>query len=141
MDDQCLCGINPGGVCDRSCEQVQQTTLDDLHRVYGWEWVLVYTSAKTAFAGLTEVKEFFAGKYAGRVRDEHVECRSAGKDQPTQLWLCLPTLKGEFKHEERARALAAATASGGGVTVVVRNSRDERELLEYGKRKLPSDQV
>lgn len=141
MDEQCLCGINPGGLCDKSCEEVQQTTLDDLHRVYSWEWVLVYSSTATGPIGHDEATAFFEDQYKGRVRDEHWSVRSEAADRSAQLYLCLPLLKGEFKHEERARALATATAQGVGVTVVVRNSKDERELLEYGKRKLPSGQM
>lgn len=139
--DPCLCGINLGGLCDKSCEVVQQSTLDDLYRVYLPERVLSYTSAAHGVEGIAESKAFFDQKFRGRVRQDDWEIDSRGPDSPAQLWLLLPVLKAEFKHREAAEGFRAAHSWPDEYThLVVRNSKDERDLLDYGRKLLPSDQ-
>lgn len=135
----CLCGINPGEDCDRSCEVVREPTLDDLYRVYHREWVLVYSSAATGDEGTTEVVKHFEEKYQGRIRDADWQPLLLGPHQASELTLHLPVLKGEFKKLAHATHLAM-TFDVAHTEVVIRNSKEERALLDYGKRKLPSDQ-
>jgi hypothetical protein len=81
--------------------------------------------------------EFFDAKYAGRVRDIDVRFvpRGLGAYATVQLQLRLPTLKGEFKTE--ALAIEFAVDQGWtDATVVVRNSKADHDLRNYGVKKL-----
>lgn len=106
-------------------------------RVYLSEWLTVYTSDQLEVPGQEECKAAYARKYGGRVRQEDVRIKPAGRLRPSHqaLQLRLPNLKGEFKDRTEAADLLQAMGSGG--WLVRRGSPEEQELLDYGKKMLP----
>jgi hypothetical protein len=102
-------------------------------KVYLPEWLAVFSVAGDG----PECWDHFAGKYAGRVRDEDRRVKVEPDHQVLQMRL--PNLQGEFK--DRADALALARDlepdSGQAVRIVQRGSAEEKALLEYGTKMLP----
>jgi hypothetical protein len=116
-------------------------------KVYLAEWLTVYTSDRVGQeAGEAECREYFTGKYAGRVRDADwrftvflPDAESLVSDRPVCLQLRLPNLHGEFKDYSDAVQAASELLDdrGGTAHVVQRGSAEERALLDYGKKKFP----
>lgn len=108
-------------------------------RVYLREWLAVYSCEGDS----PECWDHFAAKYAGRVRDEDRRVRVTDTGQ--RLELSLWNRRGEFKDSEDAKMLALDLEVGwhgphldsGPCRVVQRGSDEEKELLAYGKKKLP----
>jgi hypothetical protein len=105
--------------------------------VYLPEWQVRHTSEELEVMGQKECKDHFEQNYAGRVREEDWQVRGAGNFRPQRqvLRLRLPNLKGECKDEAEAEALRSGL--GDQAVLVARGSAEERELLSYGKRRLP----
>jgi hypothetical protein len=108
-------------------------------RVYRPEWLTVYVSDRLEVEGQDQCQVRFRD-YAGRVRSEDWRLCPVGSVRPARykLMVRLPNLKGEFKEESKARKLLATL--GGQAVLVTQGSAEERELLAYGRRRLP-DQV
>lgn len=113
---------------------------EDLFKVYRQEWIIVFTSANDGAAGVAECNTIFRRKYEGRVTDDHHRLKSArvlettsAATVPCHLELLLWNVRGEFKYLVEAKKHAEA-----GDKIVVRNSRSEFELRDYGKKKLLS---
>jgi hypothetical protein len=109
-------------------------------RVYLTEWLTVYTAGYMGDAGEQDCLAHFARKYAGRVRDEDRRVTRTGPAFWPALQLRLPNRRGEFKDYSDALEHASSLMDvfkDGPCDVVQRGSAEERELLEYGKKKLP----
>ena len=111
-------------------------------RVYLTEWLTVYTSDEVEVLGAGECRDVYSRKYAGRVRSADWRISSAREIRPSPrcLQLRLPNLCGEFKDHNDALELASRLMDGhkdGPCDLVRRGSDEEKELLEYGKKKLP----
>lgn len=99
----------------------------DLWRVYCKEWWIVFACNTDG-----EAIDHYADNYQGRLEPEDwrsIEWAFGGRALELRLW----NLKGEYKHRELADQLAATLTDA---VVVPRSSRDEQDLLGYGKRKL-----
>jgi len=103
-------------------------------RVYLPEWLAVYTAGYMGDPGEQECRKYFARKYGGRVRDEDWRVRPGGPDGWPVLEVRLPNLRGEFKDEAEATDCWIELPHA---RMVRRGSAEERELLDYGKKKLP----
>ncbi len=106
-------------------------------RVYKPEWLVAYISDELEAKGEAECRERFHQKYEGRVLDKDWCISAMGVRKPGRrhLQLRLPNLKGEFRCLPDAEHLQAGL--GRHASLVVRGSPEERELLAYGKRRLP----
>lgn len=110
--------------------------LQSTHRVYIKEWLPTYKHAY-----LDTVKEFFAAKYEGRVRDEDWQIDFDEEQELHVLSLRLWNVKAEWKDVHLAEAHKEALfeeSESDDVEVVARNSRKEHMLTSYGKLKLPA---
>lgn len=106
-------------------------------RVYLPEWHTAYLSDHLEVDGQNECKAAFA-EYEGRVREEDWRVTHVGSMRPSRyrLELRLPNLKGEFRYKEHAAE--NRDALGPEAVIVARGSAEERELLSYGRRRLPA---
>lgn len=117
----------------RRVHEVRET--DDLWRAYRREWVTVYVSVAKGDIGETEVRRVLEERYMGRVLVEDIDVVPAPKPaRSAQLKLRLWNLRGEFKHEDAARAHVAA--GEGEWEVVPRNSRADHQLRSYAVHKV-----
>lgn len=115
---------------------------DDLYRVYRPEWIVAHFELSSGVDDFCEpllerVKDFYAERYAGRVRDDDVKfrCTGSGINAVAQLLLRLPNVKGEFTTEARAHAYVRERGWTD-ATVVARNSKADHELRQYSVTKL-----
>lgn len=108
-----------------------------LYRVYKPEWLVYFISDEVGTAGAKEAADHFEKRYEGRVRtgDRKINCMGIRKPARSHLQLRLPNLKGECADPDEAEVLRSWL--GGKAVVVVRGSAQERELLGYGRRRLP----
>lgn len=124
-------------------QQPPPSAEQQIYRLYRPEWVIVYTAAATGAAHPGEdlvqaCTEHFRLRYLGRVRDSEVliDLDDPATPSMARLKLCLPTMKGEFKHA--VPAYEFAQQQGWTVfTVVERNSNADHNLRAYGTKKLP----
>jgi hypothetical protein len=107
------------------------------YMVYLPEWQVVFTSDELEVMGQRECGGHFEQKYAGRVREEDWRICGKGNMRPQRqvLQLRLPNLKGEFTDQPEAESLRAGL--GELAVLVPRGGVEERELLSYGRRRLP----
>lgn len=103
-------------------------------RVYLAEWLIVYTSDSSGPEGVDECWDHFAGKYKGRVREDHRRVVPAitgrlGAEGPYCLQLHLPNLQSESRDRIDGCVIGVQ---------VQRGSPAEQELLDYGKKMLKS---
>jgi hypothetical protein len=110
--------------------------------VYLTEWLTVYVGDGLEVTAQRDCEAIFERVYRGRVREEDWRVRnpSALRPGPRVLQLRLPNRRGEFKDAADAVALAGDLMDGhkdGTCAIVLRGSAEERDLLEYGKKKLP----
>jgi len=118
------------------------TSPDATWRVYLAEWLIVYTSDELEVIGQRECEAVFARKYQGRLRDGDWRIRNPGAFRPGRrvLQLRLPNLKGEYKDNADAVALASELMDAhpdGPCDVVHRGSAGEQALLDYSRKMLP----
>lgn len=115
-------------------------------QVYVQDWVVVYTSDDYGEPGHDEARRVFGERWEGRVEAGDVLLRQVGGW--TQVLLRLHVTQGEWKHREDAdahagrlrltpRIVPSVTARLYGLPQVVgTGTAEERELLDYGKKKL-----
>jgi hypothetical protein len=109
-----------------------------LWRVYQREWVAVYTSDATGYEGSVEAQDFVRRTYEGCIRDGEARISRPGiaEEECITAEVFLPNLHGEWR--DRDDADRDASLAGPEAVVVAAGSPEERELLDYGKRKLPA---
>lgn len=143
MTQPCHCGKSATALCDGSCEApgvIRETP--DLVRVYRPEWVQVFSSTAVGENGYQECHTHCDEVYQGRVMPYDMWVRRLDKKNPdttrSVLMLKLPVLKGEFKTEDLAGAWVREQpwAVEVGVVTVVRNSKADHDIRQYGKRML-----
>lgn len=117
---------------------------DDIYRLYRPEWVIVYTTTKAltdVLADLlTRCEQVFEERYKDRVDKDGVGYEFENASQPhamCRLLLKLPNLKGEFKYAFLAERFADEQGYSDH-TIVVRNSKADHDLRQYGIKKLAS---
>ena len=118
---------------------------EEIYRLYRPEWVIVYTAVHDPHSAdsyrpaevMPACVEHFQRRYAGRVLpgDNRIEPDNFVTPTMARLLLCLPTMKGEFKHAMHAYDFAR-TNGWTEFTVVARNSSADHDLRQYGTRKL-----
>jgi hypothetical protein len=121
---------------ERSARDEISRQVPSTWRVYLPEWLLVYASDALGSAGVAECEGKFERDWKGRIRDEDFQVISAASNLPAVMRLRVPSMQGEWKDETLARQQAEGLP--GDVRVVAAFSAQERELLDYGKRKLVS---
>jgi hypothetical protein len=110
-----------------------------LWRVYQRDWLAVYTSDVPGYEGSVEAVGFIQATYGGCIRDGEARISVPGiTDGPERVTaeVLLPNLHGEWKAPDLAEDQQSRL--GPDAVVVVAGSPEERELLDYGKRKLPA---
>lgn len=115
-------------------------------QVYVQDWVVVYTSDDYGKPGHDEAARVFKERWEGRVEEGDVLWRQVGGW--TQILLRLHVTQGQWKQREDAdahadrlkltpRIIPASHARLHGFPQVVgTGTPEERELLDYGKKKL-----
>jgi hypothetical protein len=105
-------------------------------RVYRQEWLPAYVADAQGDDGVRECQEYFREKYEGRVHpaDSKVMPPDINPDRRV-LYLRLHNLKGEFLQLDLAEIHRDKLSYG--ATIVSTGSVQERELTNYGLRKLP----
>lgn len=116
---------------------------DATWRLYVREWVCVYTSTASGTEGQDECRELFEKTYRGRVLDSEWRVVQGSHALFAWLELFLPNLAGEFRDwaaaDELSDELAEVNSPAAlSVFIVQRGTREERELLDYGRRRLPA---
>ena len=113
----------------------------DLFKVYRPEWIVVAISDAPGQAGKEELEARFAERWEGRVFPEDVLLEPGSEKFPDKyawrLKLRLWNVRGEFKWLVQAQEFVTKQEWTGCARVVIRNSRDEFSLREYGQKKLP----
>lgn len=109
-----------------------------VYRVYLPEWEVVYISQAKGSDGKAECEQAFAERWKGKVDDADMQIVPVSAVDPArwQYWirLKLPNLKAEYSYKPDAER--EARGLGNAAIVLERWSRDEEELLSYGKRSL-----
>jgi hypothetical protein len=117
---------------------------DDIYRLYRREWVTVHTASGTAetLEPIFELaQKYYEDNLRDRVRDEEfrVTAYTDNAEPLPTFWvhveLFKENLKGEFKHAHAAERFAR-DAGWEEYTVVVRNSKDDHRIRNYGVTKL-----
>lgn len=104
-------------------------------RVYVYDWVVSYSSDQPAEAGHAECLTVFGERWEGRVADDDVRYEKRGSGW--SILLRLPERQGEFTDKLLAVQFATGISCERGLPHVAEaGSRVERDLLDYGKRKL-----
>lgn len=113
----------------------------DLFKVYRPEWIVVAVSDAPGDAGRKELEAMFAERWEGRVFQEDVLLEPGSEKFPDKyawrLRLLLWNVRGEFKWLVKAQEFVTKQGWSDSARVVIRNSREEFQLREYGQKKLP----
>lgn len=120
-------------------EAVRAAQVEDLEvpsRAYMKVWVIAMVTSSEE-----EANTLFEERYSGRVQEEDWRVRvHPAIEHRTLLELKLWNLMGEWKHREDAllhkSELEEELPDPGPIEVVLRGSRDEVKLREYGVKKL-----
>jgi hypothetical protein len=112
---------------------------DGNYRVYVTEWVNAWTSTQSGEDGHDEAAGHFQQTWEGRLHDGDWRF-TAGAGDTTSVCLRVPNLRSEWRGGYKAAVAHAqeiSEAGEGPAAVVLAGSETERDLLNYGKRKLP----
>jgi hypothetical protein len=103
-------------------------------RVYRFEWAVVFISDSAGENGIRECQQRFDAEYDGKVRVWRLGPWSLTEPDswPWALELMLPVMKGEYT--SRPPALEHAHKIDG--AAVLEGSKEDKKLLNYGKRML-----
>jgi len=108
-------------------------------RVYRRMRTVAYTSDQAGEAGFAECARVFGERWDGRVAGEDADIVPLRRGDPGRgaymVILNLPGCAGEWKDERDAEDFAALVTGG---IVVASGSPEERDLLDYGKKRIRS---
>lgn len=122
---------------------------EDIYRLYHREWVTAYSvSVKydqtehpggPIYPAMDAAREWAEENLTGRVKAEEIRF-DAQTDNKVWMWVHVKVFKDNLKGEFRERNAAELTSHIKGYeeyTIVVRNSRADHAICDYGRVKLP----
>jgi hypothetical protein len=111
-------------------------------RLYCLQWLPFHTSCAVGQAGRQECEEVFRDRYQGRIKDLGWRIEATEHDYGRSfLLLEVPNCCGEYTQAADAERQAGEHGKHGKHPhqIVERGSREERELLAYGTRRLQGE--